>query len=550
VAFALRCLIFASDGLWNVIDPEFAVECVYETERQNDQNARLGNNTWQNPSRILVESALGNWKKNNLRADNTSVVCVMLDPPNKKNLFKFDRNARNDYSSVNEQGVHAIFDYSTSEAYNLDFMDSDIYQNTNLPRTNPLYEAYSNQSSFYDLSSQQTHSSGYNHYQTSYGYQLASTSSQHQSSVIEQASPAPLTYQASTNENALVKACCRNNYLLASPNEHIPYHSSYEQHREMYENMALKPYPPLHYAYRPIPMSQIPLPSLHTNIYGPQNYVPSPQNYKPMERYNYLRPTPEELAAMHNEEDEDEDSSDTSEMSDSEDDENECVQQVKAESPQNKYDGESRDDSIQIFEISSSHFSENEKASVETGHSSDGSNYKKKPGKSNNKENSDDKKKAAPTGRFYATRQTDRKMRSSNTPRTASREKLHRRITRNIRKTVKTLADQKSNATRRVELLADTTRSSRSTVKPSDSKSVEKPACESNKPLPKSKEQKRSAQLKEKEANFKKQLSDTITVRSLRSNSSHSNVVKKPATRKRPPAFAENTERVREKRFK
>jgi hypothetical protein len=532
------------------------VECVYETERQNDHNARLGNNTWQNPSRILVESALGNWKKNNLRADNTSVVCVMLDPPNKKNMFKFGRNAKSEYSSSNDQeGLHAIYDYSTSEAYNLDFMDSDIYQNTNLPRTNPFYESY--QSSFYDLNSQQNNSSGYNHYQTSYGYQMASTSSQQQSSVIEQVPPAPLTYQASTNENSLVKACCRNNYLLASPNEHIPYHSSYEQHREMYENMALKPYPPLHYAYRPIPMSQLPLPSLHTNIYGPQNYVASPQNYKPMERYNYLRPTPEELAALHNEEDDDGDSSDTSDMSDSDEEENERVQQATAESSaaKNKFDCDSRDDSVQIFEISSSNFSENEKTNVDTDHSSDDSNYKKKPGKSNNKENSDGpfrRKKVVPTGRFYATRQTDRKMRSSNnTPRTASREKLHRRITKSIRKVAKTLIDQKSNATRRVELLADPSRSSKPFIKPCDTKAAEKSVCESNKPLPKTKEQKlKSAQPKDKDANFKKQLSDKVVVRSLRSNSSHSNVFKRPVTRKRPSAFSENIERVREKRFK
>lgn len=519
------------------------MESVFETERQNDQNARLGNNTWQNPSRILVECALNNWKKNNLRADNTSVVCVMLDPPNKKNMFKFPRNAKSDLASLNEMndGSHTIFDYSTHEAYNLDFMDSDVYQNSSIPRP-PAFEPPGNTHvSFYDYNSHQHCATGYNRYPTSFGYQVASTSSQPQSPAQEQVAPA-LTYQASSNENVLVKACCRNNYLLASPNEQIPYHSSYEQHREYYENMALKPYPPLHYAYRPVPMSHLPLPSLHTNIYDHQGYVPSPQNYKPMERYNYLRPTPEELAAIHNEEDEDEDTSSDSnaaEFSDDESDDgdNECTQNTKPET-----DEKNVDDSIQIFEISSSSLSENER---KTDNCDD---YKKKPTKSNNKENSNGsfgKKKptAAPVaGRFYATRQTDRKMRSSNTtPRAIGRGKLNRRITKNIRKVAKTLVDQKSYATRTNGVSA-----AKAMVKAEEIKTTERPAT--NKPTFKSKT--KTVQLKEGDSTFKKQLSDKVAiVRSLRSNSS--NVVQKPiTTRKRPPAFTENIERSREKRFK
>ena len=36
---------------------------------------------WINPSKRLVDSAIARWNGNNLRADNTSVVTVMLDPP-------------------------------------------------------------------------------------------------------------------------------------------------------------------------------------------------------------------------------------------------------------------------------------------------------------------------------------------------------------------------------------------------------------------------------------------------------------------------------------
>lgn len=106
-----RCLIFASDGLWNVIDAESAVEAVFDTERLNDHNSRLGiNNCWRNPSKVLVETALEKWRSNFMRADNTSVVCVMLDPPNKRNLFKFDRAQAAESEALESR---AIFDYST-----------------------------------------------------------------------------------------------------------------------------------------------------------------------------------------------------------------------------------------------------------------------------------------------------------------------------------------------------------------------------------------------------------------------------------------------------
>ena len=36
---------------------------------------------WINPSKYLVDRAIDRWTVNNLRADNTSVVTVMLDPP-------------------------------------------------------------------------------------------------------------------------------------------------------------------------------------------------------------------------------------------------------------------------------------------------------------------------------------------------------------------------------------------------------------------------------------------------------------------------------------
>ena len=40
-----------------------------------------GGHTWLNPSKRLVDTALDRWNMCKLRADNTSIVTVMLDPP-------------------------------------------------------------------------------------------------------------------------------------------------------------------------------------------------------------------------------------------------------------------------------------------------------------------------------------------------------------------------------------------------------------------------------------------------------------------------------------
>lgn len=60
-----------------------AVHVVQQAERHNE-NVALGDSTnkvWLNPSRCLVDKALEMWSTTKMRADNTSVVTLMLDPP-------------------------------------------------------------------------------------------------------------------------------------------------------------------------------------------------------------------------------------------------------------------------------------------------------------------------------------------------------------------------------------------------------------------------------------------------------------------------------------
>lgn len=76
-----RCLIFGTDGLWNVLSPKHAVEIVHAAEMENIRIALEGGCDWKNPSKLLVNEALERWSKSNMKADNTSVVIIMLDPP-------------------------------------------------------------------------------------------------------------------------------------------------------------------------------------------------------------------------------------------------------------------------------------------------------------------------------------------------------------------------------------------------------------------------------------------------------------------------------------
>ncbi|CAF0843797.1 unnamed protein product [Adineta steineri] len=80
-----RCLVLASDGLWNMITPEVAVEivrnCDVKTEEMILNSEDDDDRPFRNPSHELVQKALVLWRERMLRADNITCITVMLDPP-------------------------------------------------------------------------------------------------------------------------------------------------------------------------------------------------------------------------------------------------------------------------------------------------------------------------------------------------------------------------------------------------------------------------------------------------------------------------------------
>jgi len=106
-----RCLILGTDGCWNMLNAEIAVDEVCSVEKSNEQHMLNPNSgkQWINPSKRLVDRAISQWHIQSLRPDNTSVVTVMLDPPGppRAQVLKRQREMLN-ASGTPERGSMAL----------------------------------------------------------------------------------------------------------------------------------------------------------------------------------------------------------------------------------------------------------------------------------------------------------------------------------------------------------------------------------------------------------------------------------------------------------
>lgn len=84
-----KCLVLASDGLWNVLLEHECIRLIQEMEEPDEVDRDLlnllitpsgiGFRDPTNPSQALVSFALQRWFSGRLRADNTSVLTLLLD---------------------------------------------------------------------------------------------------------------------------------------------------------------------------------------------------------------------------------------------------------------------------------------------------------------------------------------------------------------------------------------------------------------------------------------------------------------------------------------
>ena len=58
--FTCRCLVLGTDGAWNVLSPQAAVNAVKVAEKNNEKHMLdpEAGHAWQNPSKRLVDQAV------------------------------------------------------------------------------------------------------------------------------------------------------------------------------------------------------------------------------------------------------------------------------------------------------------------------------------------------------------------------------------------------------------------------------------------------------------------------------------------------------------
>lgn len=132
--------MFGTDGLWNVVSPQCAIDNVRQSDQMNERTACMEESKeWINPSKNLVDKALERWSTKKMRADNTSVVIIMFDPPGppKRDILKSSASKQSHllgYSPLDgddQPSQHleiepvqnfAMFDHSTNELMDIDGM--------------------------------------------------------------------------------------------------------------------------------------------------------------------------------------------------------------------------------------------------------------------------------------------------------------------------------------------------------------------------------------------------------------------------------------------
>lgn len=126
-----RCLIFGTDGLFNMLSPQVAVHIVHQTEMYNEMAAlsESDSKTWLNPSKMLVEKALERWHSTKMRADNTSVVTLMLDPPGPPHVQVLRNRKKNITETIADPLTSHSSQHAPTETSKLDVEEHPITKN-------------------------------------------------------------------------------------------------------------------------------------------------------------------------------------------------------------------------------------------------------------------------------------------------------------------------------------------------------------------------------------------------------------------------------------
>nr|XP_002127750.1 protein phosphatase 1D isoform X1 [Ciona intestinalis] len=107
-------VVLASDGLWNMVRPQESVNLVgnLEDERKRVQESGDTSTTHTSPAHQLVQTALERWEMRMMRADNTSVIVVIIERRQMEQTRKRDTYFETWTSAADKQNTEP----STSES--------------------------------------------------------------------------------------------------------------------------------------------------------------------------------------------------------------------------------------------------------------------------------------------------------------------------------------------------------------------------------------------------------------------------------------------------
>lgn len=135
-----KCLLLASDGLWNMMMTKTAIRIIQDVEEENYNpeimESVLSQGSKQlSPSRALVHTCMNLWYQSRFRADNTTVLTVLIDHLN-DNYVSPNPLLPSSYSLVPDRGGCLYEDEDSDDGYdegcdNIDFFGEFIERFTN-----------------------------------------------------------------------------------------------------------------------------------------------------------------------------------------------------------------------------------------------------------------------------------------------------------------------------------------------------------------------------------------------------------------------------------
>ncbi|KAK7464041.1 hypothetical protein BaRGS_00037965 [Batillaria attramentaria] len=107
-----RCLVLASDGLWNMLSASEAVSVVTDLEMHFEDRVihdpMVSVSYWINPAERLVTRALNKWRAKSMKADNVSCVVVLIDPLGPSKLTILRKRREEHFRKIHEARKAAV----------------------------------------------------------------------------------------------------------------------------------------------------------------------------------------------------------------------------------------------------------------------------------------------------------------------------------------------------------------------------------------------------------------------------------------------------------